>query len=103
MHDVWSSPVLVHHIYIFMGSYPLTEFCQVQNPLCIQVSQSSILSALLHGTRAVGISQTLWRGIFTRQGGHAVRHWAVELSSLYSCAAVDKISSDVACHMVRLQ
>ena len=27
------------------------------------------------------VSQTLRRGIVTRQGGHPVRHWAVELSS----------------------
>jgi len=42
------------------------------------------LAALLHGTRAVGVSQTLRRGIFKRQGGHPVRHWAVELSSCLS-------------------
>jgi len=41
-----------------------------------------ILAALLHGTPAVGVSQTLRHGIFTRQGGHPVQHWAVELSSL---------------------
>ena len=39
---------------------PLTEFCQVQNSLCVQVLRSPILAALLHGTRAraVGVSQT---------------------------------------------
>jgi len=42
------------------------EFCQVQNSLCVQVLCSPILTALLHGTRAVGISQTLQRG--TRNG-----------------------------------
>ena len=30
LHDVWPSPGLVHYIYIFGGSYPLMEFCQVQ-------------------------------------------------------------------------
>jgi len=44
----------------------VTEFCQVQNSLCVQVVRSPILAALLHGTRAVGISQTLPRG--TRNG-----------------------------------
>ena len=31
LHDVWKSPGLVHYTYIFWGSCPLTEFCQVQN------------------------------------------------------------------------
>jgi len=68
----------------FGGSCPLTEFCQVQNSLCVQVLRSPILAALLHGTPAVGVSQTLQRGIFTRQGGHPVRHRAVELCR-YNC------------------
>jgi len=46
--------------------------------------RSAVLAAaLLHGTRAVGVSQTLRRGIFTRQGGRPVRHWAVELPIVY--------------------
>jgi len=28
LHDVWPSPWLVHYIYIFGDSYPVTEFCQ---------------------------------------------------------------------------
>jgi len=44
----------------------VTEFCEVQNSLCVQVLRSPILAALLHGTRAVGVSQTLRRG--TRNG-----------------------------------
>jgi len=86
LHDVWPSPELVHYIYTFGGSCPLTEFCHVQNSLCVQVLRYHILAvaALLHGTRAVGVSQTLRRGIFTRQGDHPVRHWAVELSSCLS-------------------
>ena len=46
---VWPSPGLIHYIYIFGVSCPLTEFCQVQNSLCIQVLPSPILAALLHG------------------------------------------------------
>jgi len=42
-------------IYTFGRSCPLTEFCQVQNWLCVQVLRSPILAALLHGTRAVGL------------------------------------------------
>jgi len=38
------------------------EFCQVQNSLFIQVLHSPILAALLHGTRAVGMIQTLRHG-----------------------------------------
>jgi len=62
LHGVWLSPGLVHYIYISEGSCPVMEFCQVQNSLCIlQVLRSRILVALLHGTRAVGASQTLRR------------------------------------------
>jgi len=61
LHDVWPSPGLVHYIYFFRGLLPLTEFCQVQNSLCVQVLHFPILAALLHGTRAVGVSQTLRR------------------------------------------
>jgi len=53
-------------ICTFWGSCPVTEFCQVQYSLCVQVFHSPILAALLHGTRAVGVSQTLRRG--TRKG-----------------------------------
>jgi len=48
LHDVWLSPGLVHYIYIFGGSYPTEEFCQVHNSLCVQVLRSPILAALLH-------------------------------------------------------
>jgi len=50
LHGVWLSPGLVHYIYIYIlgGSCPLTEFCQVQNSLCGQVSRSPVLTALLH-------------------------------------------------------
>ena len=53
-------------IYIFGGYCPLTEFCPVQNLLYIQVLRLPILAALLHGTPAAGVSQTLRRG--TRNG-----------------------------------
>ena len=39
-----------------------TEFCQVQNSLCVRVLRSPVLAALLHGTPAAAVSQTLWRG-----------------------------------------
>ena len=65
LHDVWPSPGLVHYVYIFGGSCPLTEFCQVETSLCVQILRSpiSLLTALLHGTVIVGVSQTLRRWI----------------------------------------
>jgi len=54
------------YIYIFGGACPLTEFCHVQNSLYVQVLRSPILTALLHGTPAAGVNQTLLRG--TRNG-----------------------------------
>ena len=66
LHDVWPSPGLLHCIHIFGGSCPLVEFCQVHISLCVQVLRSPILAALLHGTPAAGLSQTLRHG--TRNG-----------------------------------
>jgi len=54
-------------LYTFLGGFcPLTEFCQVQNSLYVQVLRSPILSALLHGTQPAGVSEILRRG--TRNG-----------------------------------
>ena len=56
LQDVWPSPGLVglHYIYIFGGRLPLTEFCQLQNSLCVQVLRAPILTALLYGTLTAG-------------------------------------------------
>ena len=62
LHGVWPSPGLIHYVYIFGGSCPLTEFCPMQNSLDVQVLRSPILAALLHGTPAAGVIQTLRRG-----------------------------------------
>ena len=52
----------LYTIYTFLGgSCLVTEFCQVQNSLCVQVLRSPILAALLHDTRVVSGSQTLRR------------------------------------------
>jgi len=53
-------------LYTFLGLLPLMEFCPVQNLLYVQVLRSPISTALLHGTPAVGVSQTLRHG--TRNG-----------------------------------
>jgi len=75
LHDVWQSSGLVH----FRGACSLTEFCQVQYSLCVQVLHSLILAALLHNTRVLGASQTLRRwtegATYILQGGHHVGHW----------------------------
>ena len=61
LHNAWPSPGLVHSVYILGGCCPLTEFCPVQNSLYVQVLRSPILAALLHGTHAVFVSETLRR------------------------------------------
>jgi len=66
LHDVWPCPALLHYMYISGVSCPLTEFCPVQNSLYVQVLRSLILPALLHGTPAADVSQTLRR--CTRNG-----------------------------------
>jgi len=58
LHNVWPSAGLIYYVYNFGGSFPLTELCQVQNSLCVQVLHSPVLASLLHGTGALGISQT---------------------------------------------
>jgi len=90
LHDAWPSPALIHYIIInmhFWRHLPLTEFCPVQNSLYVQVLRSSILAALLHGTPAAGVSQTLRRG--TRNG-------VIELSQrrhLYSAGRTSRWAS----------
>ena len=58
----WAATLYIH----FRELLPLTEFCQVQNSLYVQVLCSRILAALPHGTPASGVSQLLRRG--TRNG-----------------------------------
>ena len=57
LHDVWPSSGLTLCIH-FGDCCLLTEFCQVQNSLCVQLLRSPVLTALLHGTGAVGVTQT---------------------------------------------
>jgi len=56
-------------LYIHFGAFaPLTEFCHMQNSLCVQVLHSAILAAaLLHGTPAAGLSQTLQCGMWYKE------------------------------------
>jgi len=48
-------------IYTFSGALALTEFCPLRSSLDVQVLRSPILAALLYGTPAAGVSQTLRR------------------------------------------
>jgi len=86
LHGVWPSPGLLHYVYIFGGSCPLTEFRHVQNSLCVQVLSSPILAALRHGTPAAGSAKVcgVVQGMELRNfrrgrhlyslGGHHVGH-----------------------------
>jgi len=86
LHDVWPSPGLVHYIYIFEGSCPLTEFCQVQDSLCIQVSHSAILACywmaleqrssakLCDVVQGMELENFRRGATYTRLGGHHVGH-----------------------------
>jgi len=53
----WAGTLYIH----FRGLLSLTEFCQLQNSLCVEVLRPPILTALLQGTPAAGVSQTLRR------------------------------------------
>jgi len=59
LHNVWPFPGLVHYIYIFGGSCPLTNSARCKNSLCIQVLRSPILAALLHTALAQWASAKL--------------------------------------------
>jgi len=95
-------------LYIhFGGCCPLTEFCQVQNSLCVQVLRSHVSAVLLHSTRAVRASKTLRRGarngitelsplvVFISgrylysEGGHHV--WPIGPHSSYGFLAADTL------------
>ena len=54
LHYIWPSFRLLHYVCIIAGSCPLTEICQVQNSLCVQVLCSAILEAWLDGARLLG-------------------------------------------------
>jgi len=58
----WAGILYIH----FWGLLPHDEILPVKNSLYVQVLRSPILAALLHGTPAACVSQTLWRG--TRNG-----------------------------------
>jgi len=62
LHDVWPSPSWAVTLYIFGGSCPRMELCQVQNSRYVEVLRSPTVAALLHRTPAAGVSETLQHG-----------------------------------------
>ena len=57
---------LVHHIYMFWGLLPPNGILPGAKFTLCPIRAFSSLAALLHGTRAVDISQTLWHGTRNR-------------------------------------
>ena len=75
LHDVWPFHGLLHCIYIFGDYCPVTEFCQVQNSLCIlQVLRSGVLVTLLQWARAK-LRRWAQGATCVRQGDHHVGNW----------------------------
>jgi len=83
LHDVWPSPGLVHYIYIFGGSCPMTEYCPIQNSLYVQVLRSPMLVALLHSTPAAGVGQTL-----RRRAKNRITELSQRASAIFGTAAM---------------
>jgi len=87
-------------IYTFSGgSCRIREFRQVQNSLRVQVLRSPTLPAFLHGSRVVGVRQTLRSSAegatYIRQGGHHVGHWP-HSSSIFLLSFFPRLISAVA-------
>jgi len=55
LHDLWPSPALVYYIYIFGGSCPITEFCQLQNSLCVPSLLFSYIGSITAGHSSSGL------------------------------------------------
>jgi len=91
LHDRWPTLLFWYIIYIFGGSCPLTEFCHVPNSLYVQVLRYPILAALLPGTPAAGISQTLRRG--ARNGITELSHADGVAPPIFGWAAITLVVS----------
>jgi len=67
LHDFWPPFWLVQYIYIYIYFWGLLPPNGILPPakttLRPSFAFSYILAALLHGTQAAAVSQTLWRGI----------------------------------------
>ena len=84
LHDVWPLPGLVDYIIHFRRLLPVTEFCQVQNSMCVlQVLRSPIgIAAARHSSIGhQSIFAALNRGRhLCSAGGHHVGHWPTFLA-----------------------
>jgi len=62
LHVSWAVIIYIH----FRGLFPLTEFCHVQNSLCVPSLAFSYIGSVTVRHSSSGVSQTLWHG--TRNG-----------------------------------
>ena len=85
LHDVWPSSGLAHYIHFwgFLSPNGILPGAKFTLRPCLALSYIGIVTAR-RSSLAVCVSHCLRHGIFTRQGGHPIRHWAVELFSFYS-------------------
>ena len=79
LHNVWPSPGLVHCMYIFGGSCPVTEFCWVQKfILRLSLALSYIGSVIARHSSSVRqpnfAALSSWRHLYSA-GQHHVGHW----------------------------
>jgi len=54
LHNVWPLPGLVDYVYIFGGCCSVTEFCQVQNSLCVRQFLRSPIGSVTAGQSSSG-------------------------------------------------
>ena len=98
-------------IYTFSGALAPTEFCQVQNSLCVWVLHSPILAALLHGTPAAvsaklcGVVQgmelqKLCRGCHLYSAGRPSRWESAHILVKYHMESRFFHRPDAGCHYV---
>ena len=73
LHDVWPSPARLHYLYTFGGCCPVTEFCQVQNSVCVlQVLRSPIGSVTARHSSSGREPNFAALSTYIRQGDHHV-------------------------------
>jgi len=107
LHDIWPSPELVHYLYIFGGSCPLAEFCQVQNSLYVGPSLAFSYSGSVTARHSSSGRQPNFAALYKernygtfaegatyiRLGGHHVGHRPTFKFSLSYLNGTVKVSS----------
>jgi len=85
LHNVRPSPALVGILYMhFWGSCLLTEFCQLQSSLCVQLLRFPKFVALLHGTRALALAKVC-RMV---QGSNGITELSQRAPTIFGRAAI---------------